>query len=62
MAEELTYEQAREQLQGVVAQLESGDVPLTDAMKLWERGEELADTCDKWLAGAIEKVEAKKES
>ena len=35
---ELTYEEAREQLVAVVAQLESGQVPLSESMALWERG------------------------
>jgi exodeoxyribonuclease VII small subunit len=52
------YEQALDELQAIVAELESGEVPLSEAMKLWERGEQLADICDKWLAGALERIEA----
>lgn len=52
MTEELSYEQAREQLVEVVRQLESGAVPLSEAMALWERGEKLAAICQRWLDGA----------
>lgn len=54
----LSYEQARDQLQQIVHQLESGDVPLSDSMELWEKGERLAAVCAEWLAGAKAKVEA----
>ena len=38
----LSYEEARDELQKVVASLESGGLGLEDSIKLWERGEELA--------------------
>ena len=38
----LSYEEARDQLVEVVRQLESGSVPLSKSMELWERGEQLA--------------------
>lgn len=56
--EKLSYEQARDQLVDVVRQLESGNVPLSEAMALWERGEKLAATCQEWLDGAKAKVDA----
>lgn len=56
--EELTYEQARDQLVEVVRQLESGSVPLSAAMELWERGEKLAATCQQWLDGARARIDA----
>lgn len=56
MAEELTYEQAREELVAVVRKLESGGVPLADSMALWERGEALAKICQAHLDGAKEQV------
>ena len=37
-------------------QLESGNVPLSEAMALWERGEKLADVCQTWLDGAAAKL------
>lgn len=57
MTEELDYEQARDQLAEVVAKLETGGLSLEDSLALWERGEELAKTCDRHLAGARERIE-----
>jgi exodeoxyribonuclease VII small subunit len=56
----LSYEQARDELQKVVAALEAGGVGLEDSLKLWERGEELAAICQEWLDGARAKLEAAK--
>jgi len=53
---EPTYEQAREELMAVVAQLESGGAPLADSMALWQRGEKLAEICQRFLDGAKEQV------
>lgn len=53
-----SYEQARAELVEVVQRLESGRVPLSEAMSLWERGEQLAKTCQQWLDGARAKVAA----
>jgi exodeoxyribonuclease VII small subunit len=49
---DLTYEQARDELVEVVRRLEAGGVPLEESLALWERGEELAATCEAWLQGA----------
>ncbi len=54
----LSYEEARDQLVEVVRQLESGSVPLSQSMELWERGEKLAALCQQWLDGAKAKIEA----
>ena len=56
--EELSYEQARDELVTVVQRLESGGVPLDESLKLWERGEELAAICQRWLDGARARVDA----
>ncbi len=56
--EQLGYEQARDELQDVVAKLEAGGLSLEDSLALWERGEALAKICDRHLAGARERVEA----
>lgn len=58
ISEELTYEQARDALVDVVHQLESGDVPLSKSMELWERGEKLAAICQRWLDGAMATVDS----
>ncbi len=55
---ELSYEEAREQLVEIVRKLEAGSVPLSESMALWERGEELATICQKWLDGAKAKIDA----
>lgn len=52
------YEQARDELARVVAKLEAGGLSLEDSLALWERGESLARTCERHLAGARERVEA----
>ena len=52
------YEQARDELAQVVAKLEAGGLSLEDSLALWERGEALARTCERHLAGAREKVDA----
>ncbi len=46
------YEQARDELAEVVRKLEAGSVTLEDSLALWERGEALAATCQRWLDGA----------
>jgi exodeoxyribonuclease VII small subunit len=56
-AEKLGYEEAREKLAEIVAQLESGQVPLSGAMELWEQGEKLAAICSEWLEGAKTRIE-----
>lgn len=49
---DLSYEQARDELIGIVAQLEGGQAGLEDSMRLWRRGEALAAHCSTWLDGA----------
>ena len=48
----LSYEQARDELISIVAQLEGGQIGLEDSMALWQRGEALATHCNTWLDGA----------
>jgi exodeoxyribonuclease VII small subunit len=57
VAEDLGYEQARDELAQVVAKLEAGGLGLEDSLALWERGEALARLCERHLAGARERVE-----
>ncbi|MGI5247271.1 exodeoxyribonuclease VII small subunit [Dactylosporangium sp. CA-139066] len=52
MSEALTYEQARAELATVVERLESGGSTLEESLALWERGEELAAICQRWLDAA----------
>jgi exodeoxyribonuclease VII small subunit len=44
-APEPTFEEARAELEKIVAELESGRAGLEDALALWERGEELYRVC-----------------
>jgi exodeoxyribonuclease VII small subunit len=57
----ISYEQARDELQQVVTKLEGQNVSLEESMALWERGEELAKTCEEWLSGARKKLDAAQE-
>lgn len=57
-SDELSYEQARDELITVVHKLESGGAPLAESLALWERGEQLAGICERWLDGAQAKVDA----
>ena len=52
----LSYEQARDELIAIVAQLEGGQIGLEDSMTLWQRGEALANHCNTWLDGAEAKL------
>ena len=58
MTEELTYEAARAELADVVRRLESGGQTLEESLGLWERGEQLADICQRWLQGASDRLDA----
>ena len=53
------YEQARDELLDVVRRLEAGGLALEESLTLWERGEQLADICEQWLAGARARLEEK---
>ena len=48
----LGYEQARDALLDVVRRLETGGTSLEESLALWERGEQLAKVCERWLDGA----------
>lgn len=51
-AADLSYEQARTELEQVVRALDDPELPLDDMMALWERGEALATLCEARLEGA----------
>ena len=48
----MTYEEAEKELTRIVEQLERGDAGLDEALKLWERGEELYRFCSQQLDAA----------
>ena len=54
---EPTFEKALSRLEKIVAELESGDFPLDDALKRYEEGVKLARLCTKKLDTAQKKVE-----
>jgi exodeoxyribonuclease VII small subunit len=57
-ADVLGYEQARDELIEVVRRLEAGGTTLEESLALWERGEELAKVCRRWLDGARARLDA----
>lgn len=60
--EQMSYEQARDELAGVVTKLETGGAPLEESLALWQRGEALADRCEQWLDGASARLQEVRES
>ena len=59
---DLSYEQARNELIRVVAELEQGSSSLEESLALWERGEALAQRCEEWLIGARARLDAARTS
>ncbi|MBL8100404.1 MAG: exodeoxyribonuclease VII small subunit [Anaerolineales bacterium] len=55
--EELTYEEALAELEQIVEALESEQNPLDEAMKLFERGQELVKKCGAVLESAQLKIQ-----
>lgn len=56
--DELSYERARDELVEVVRRLEAGGTTLEESLELWQRGERLAEVCQRWLDGARAKLDA----
>ncbi len=57
MAEKkLNFEQSIEKLEIIVKQLEKGDAPLSESLKLFEEGTALLSSCTKLLDQAEQKV------
>ena len=54
--EELTFEQARAELEQIVRKLEDGQTSLDESLQLWERGEQLHALCLARLNQAEERV------
>ncbi|MFK8030775.1 MAG: exodeoxyribonuclease VII small subunit [Gammaproteobacteria bacterium] len=51
------FEQSLKKLEGIVEDLESGDLALEKAVKRWEEGMKLRDSCEKILAKTQQKVD-----
>jgi exodeoxyribonuclease VII small subunit len=53
----MSFEQALEQLEKIVASLETGDVPLNRSIEIYERGEALKSHCETLLKAAEDRIE-----
>jgi exodeoxyribonuclease VII small subunit len=53
----MSFEEALAALERIVDDLEKGDVPLDQSIKIYERGEALKKYCDALLKAAEDKVE-----
>ena len=47
--DQMDFEQAFEELQALVRQLEQGELPLEDSLRLFDRGQALAARCNQLL-------------
>jgi exodeoxyribonuclease VII small subunit len=54
---EPSFEQAQRELENIVQRLESGETPLDEALRLWQRGEQLYRLCRERLDAAEGKIE-----
>ena len=54
---EPSFEELQRELDELVARLERGDVPLDEALALWERGQELYRACAERLDRAELRIE-----
>lgn len=54
---EMSFEQALAELEQIVARLESGQAPLEDSIRMYERGARLKAHCEKRLEAARLRVE-----
>ena len=55
--EEMSFEAALEELEGIVNKLESGRVDLEESIGIYERGEKLKARCDALLKQAEARIE-----
>ena len=53
----MSFEQALEALERIVDDLEKGDVPLDQSIRIYERGEALKAHCEKLLSAAEKRIE-----
>jgi len=56
-APKFTFEAGLEQLEAIVKEMESGDLPLERALELFERGTKLSEACRKQLEEAETRIE-----
>jgi exodeoxyribonuclease VII small subunit len=55
--DEMNFEGALRELEGIVSRLEQGEVDLEDSIALYERGQELKAHCEKKLKAAEGRLE-----
>lgn len=55
-AEEVPFEKALEELEAVIAALESGKLPLEESLATYQRGAELLKLCESRLSAAQARV------
>ena len=53
---ELSFEENLEKLEGIVKKLESGEVPLDDAIEKFHEAMKISEACDKKLKTAEEQI------
>ncbi len=53
----ISFETGLQQLEGIVKEMESGDLPLERALELFEKGMKLSEACRKQLEEAETRVE-----
>lgn len=53
----LTFEDALNELERIVGDLERGDVPLDRSIEIYERGEALKKHCERLLRAAEDRIE-----
>ncbi|CAN5353480.1 hypothetical protein BH09PAT4_BH09PAT4_04030 [soil metagenome] len=58
MADQPTFRELNQQLEEVLAQLQTDDIDVDEALKLHESGTKLLDQLEKRLAGAEHKVKS----
>lgn len=54
--EKISFEESLKRLDEIVKQLERGDAPLSESLKLFEEGTALISNCDTLLSEAEQKV------
>lgn len=59
---QLTFEEALRELETLVERLESGELPLEEALVLYERGVALAGQCNRLLEAAERRIEILKDA
>ena len=57
MPQKITFEQAMAELDEIVRKLETAQIPLEEAVKVYERGMELKKICEEKLNAAEMKIE-----